>query len=336
MPGAVPSPSSRRAGFLRLRRALPAIFAFIFCSQCAAPHRASHSPRMDHSLTSWTCRDGKVLPCKHWPGEPAQPRAVFICVHGLSGAASDFWPVGESFPAKGYAAYALQLRGQGHDPAPRSRGDIHSSLQWRHDLLDFTALVHQRHPGVPVFWFGESLGALIIIDTLAALPAGQQTVAGMILTTPVVELRGNLKPEFWKNLGIRTLMLLAPRKRISLEALGNSEVQVTSTTTHRGQMQHTEHYVKDFTFRLFGQIEKLIRRTGANAARITVPALVLYTPNDVLTSREGVEAFFGSLASRDKSKVFFPESFHLILHDKDRPAALRAIENWAGQHAPRR
>jgi len=291
---------------------------------------------MDQPLTSWTCRDGKVLPCKEWPGTPRKPRAVVICVHGLSGAASDFWPVGESFPALGYAIYAMQLRGQGNDPDPRKRGDIANSRQWRQDLLDFTALVRQRHPGVPVHWFGESLGALIIIDTLASLPAGQQMVAGMILTTPVVELRGHLKPGFWKNLGLRGLILFTPNRRFSLEELGNSEVQVTSTTTHRGQMQHTEHYVKDFTLRLFGQIGKLIRRSGRSASRITVPSLVLYTPNDVLTSREGVEAFCERLASADKVKVFFPESYHLILHDRDRPAALRAIADWLGQRAPGR
>ena len=88
-------------------------------------------------------------------------------------------------------------------------------------------------------------------------------------------------------------------------------------------LKHIDHFPV-----LFGQIGKLIRRSGSNATRITVPALVLYTPNDVLTSREGVEAFFDRLASAEKLKVFFPGSYHLILHDKDRAAALQAIATW--------
>ncbi len=324
-----------RPGWKSAFRLRLALLPVLLC-QCTAPRGYSPVSRMDQPLTSWTCRDGKSLPCKEWPGAPRHPRAVVICVHGLSGAASDFWPVGESFPARGFAVYAMQLRGQGNDPDLRKRGDIRSSSQWRRDLLDFTAVVSRRHPGAPVYWFGESLGALIVIDSLASLPPGQKLVAGMILTTPVVELRGNLKPGFWKNLGLRSLILLAPCRRVSLEELGNSEVQVTSTTTHRGQMQHTEHYVKDFTLRLFGQIGRLIRRSGDSAARISVPVLVLYTPNDVLTSKEGVESFFDRLAAPDKSKVFFPDSYHLILHDKDRSAALKALSQWLDRQAPAR
>jgi acylglycerol lipase len=316
-------------------RVLAAGLLALLLSHCAHPARRPLHPalRMAPDLTQWTARDGKTLPFKFWTGAPPRPRAVVICVHGLSGAASDFWPVGESFPVKGYAVYGMQLRGQGHDPDVKRRGDIRSSMQWRADLLDFTALVRQRHPGVPVYWFGESLGALIIIDAVASLPAGQKTVAGIMLTTPVVALRGNLKLGFWKNLAVRTLLRIIPGKRTSLEGLGNSEVQVTSKTTHREQMQHTEHYVKNFTLRLFGQIERLIRQSNAAAGRIHVPVLVLYTPNDVLTSKEGVEQFYAAVASRDKNRVFFPESYHLILHDKDRSEALQRLENWLGQHA---
>ncbi len=290
---------------------------------------------MDPSLTSWTARDGKSLPSKHWPVATDHPRAVLICIHGLSGAASDFWPAGESFPAKGVAVYGMQLRGQGNDPERKLRGDIHSVRQWREDLVDYTALIRQRHPGVPVFWFGESLGALITIDATAALHGDQHTVAGIILASPVVALRDNLKLSFGRNLLLRTILRLWPGKRISLEAMGNSEVQVTSKTTHRGQMQHTEHYVKDFTVRLFGEVEKLIRQSSTAAGRITVPVLLLYTPNDALTPREGVERFFAALASKDKTSVFFPQSYHLILHDQDRAEALRRLSEWLVARAGR-
>lgn len=331
LPAAPHSRTAARGGLARRFTAALALLlmAPLFFCQCAAPRaRSQPALRMNPDASTWTCRDGKVLPFTHWPGAPAKPRAVVICVHGLSGAASDFWPVGESFPGEGFAVYAMELRGQGYDPDPKMRGDIRSSLQWRRDLLDFTDLVSRKHAGAPVFWFGESLGALIVTDTLASLPAKQQTVAGMILTSPVVEFRANLKLGFWKNLAVRTALVLCPARRISLERLGNSEVQVTSQTTHRQQMQHTPHYVKDFTLRLFAQIEKLVLRSGPAAAGINVPSLVFYTPNDALTPREGVEKFFSRLTSEDKASVFFPESYHLILHDQERSRALQVLLRW--------
>jgi len=323
---AFPAPVLRLAGAL--------LAALILC-QCAAPRFMRSIPVMDPSRTFWTSGDGKQLPCKHWPGEPKKPRAVIICIHGLSGAASDFWPVGEAFPPKGYAVYGMQLRGQGNDPDLKRRGDILSSLQWRQDLLDFTALVRRQHPGAPVFWFGESLGALITIDAIASLGDAQHGLAGIILASPVVALHPRLKLPFFKNLMVRSLLRFKPGKRISLEAMGNSEVRVTSGTTHRQQMERTEHYVKDFTVRLFGQVERLINGATAAARRIRVPVLVFYTPNDALTPREGVERFIDVVASADKTQVFFPESYHLIFHDKDRAEALRTLEKWTGERVPR-
>ena len=283
---------------------------------------------MNPSLSTWMAHDGKVMPFKQWSGEPGKPKGIIICIHGLSGAASDFWPVGEGFPEKGWAVYGMQLRGQGNDPDLKSRGDIWSSQQWRQDLLEFTALVNKRHPGVPVYWFGESLGALITIDTAGSLEEKQHIVSGIILASPVVSLRDNLRMSFFKNLVVRSLLRFWPGKRISLEALGNSEVKVTSGTTHRQQMQHTPHYVKDFTLRLFGQVEGLMRGTDADARRIHVPILVFYTPNDALTPHQDVEHFFDRIASPKKERVFFPASYHLILHDKDRAEALRRLEEW--------
>jgi acylglycerol lipase len=311
-----------------MRLAIVLLASVALLCQCATPPHMNKTPVMNLQASTWVAHDGKEMPFKYWPGEPRKPQGVIICIHGLSGAASDFWPVGEAFPAKGYAVYGMQLRGQGNDADPKMRGDIWSSQQWRQDLLEFTALVHQRHSGVPVYWFGESLGALITIDTAGSLEPNQKMVSGLILASPVVALRNNLKMSFLKNLVVRTLLRFSPGRRISLEALGNSEVRVTSGTTHREQMQHTPHYVRDFTLRLFGQIEKLMRGTDADARRIRIPVLVFYTPNDALTPHVAVEAFFSRLTSRDKERVFFPNSFHLILHDVDRAEALHRLQEW--------
>lgn len=287
---------------------------------------------MDVKAGTWTARDGKRMPFQLWPGAPAKPRAALICVHGLSGAASDFWPVGESFPAAGYVVYGMELRGQGNDPDKSARGDIRSRRKWIQDLQDFSALVRSRHPGIPVFWYGESLGALITLHA-AAGREGEAHVDGIILSSPVVELRENLRLGFFRNLAVRTLLSIAPGHRVSLEKLGNSEVQVTSQTTHRQQMEQTPHYVREFTLRLFGEVEKMIRGSGEAARRVRVPVLVMYTPHDALTSQESVERFCNAIVTGHVEKMFFPESYHLILHDTERETALRRLRVWLDRMA---
>jgi acylglycerol lipase len=284
---------------------------------------------MDTASSTWAPRDGKVLPFTRWPGGPESIRGVVICIHGLSGAASDFWPIGDSIPATGFTVYGLQLRGQGNDPDIKKRGDIRSRKQWLEDLQDFTALVKRRHSGTPVYWYGESLGALIAIHSAA----GPAKPDGIILSSPVIELRPALQLGLFKNIAFRAMLNFLPGTQISLESFGNSNIQVTSHTTHSGQMQHTAHYVPAFTFRLFAEIEQLIKTVPAAAAELHVPILVLYTPHDPLVSREAVEHFYDLIPAREKTKVFFPNSYHLILHDTERARAVQTVRDWLNRRS---
>jgi esterase/lipase len=140
----------------------------------------------------------------------------------------------------------------------------------------------------------------------------------------------------WKYYPLRLLIALIPWKRLALEDLGDSEVKVTNTSTHKGQMQHTSHYVEFFTLRLFGQIEKMVRQSDDAARKFQVPAFVFYTPNDVFSSKEQVEHFFNQVASPNKAKHFFPNSYHLLLHDVDRDAAVKLLTEWLEQQTSRR
>ena len=297
--------------------------------QCAGTGTLPRPARLslDVATSRWAARDGKVLPFTKWPGDPKPAQGVVICIHGLSGAASDFWPIGDTLPKQGYAVYGLQLRGQGNDPELKRRGDIRSRQQWLDDLEDFTGLVKRRHRGVPVYWYGESLGALIVTYAAASVEP-RAAPQGIILSSPVVELRGNLQLGLVKNFLLRAMLNFLPGQKVSLEALGNAEVQVTSQTTHRHQMQHTAHYVPAFSLRLFAEIEQLIKKAPQAAAKLQIPVLVLYTPHDPLVSQEGVERFYQLIASPRKTKAFFSESYHLILHDQERARAVKTVADW--------
>ena len=293
-----------------------------FLCQCA--HVKTVPPAL--TATEFTASDGKSMPYARWAAEAPPPKAVVICVHGLSGAASDFWPVGERFPKKEVIVYGLQLRGMGNDPDKKERGNIARGELWISDLLSFTQLVHQRHPKLPIIWYGESLGSLIVINAAAALPDGSPLVSGIVLSSPVIGFRQELPA--WKYCLIRTLVAILPGKRISLESLGDREVKVTGYSTHKQQMEKTPHYVEFFSLRLFRAIDKMVRRSEATAPRVRAPLLLLYTPNDIFTTREQIESFYAKIGSGDKSKIFLPNSYHLILHDVDRDQTLIDLENW--------
>lgn len=277
----------------------------------------------------WVSYDGKTMPCKVWP-VPAgvTPRGVVIAVHGLSGAKSDFWYLGEQLPQRGYTVYAYDLRGQGNDPVVAERGDIANQRVWRRDLATFHALIKRRHPETPVFWYGESLGSLITLHTAAALRGGSDP-DGIILASPVAGLRMALSGG--KRWLLDAAAALTPRTRYTLGELAGvdeSKLKVTSQSTHGGQMAVTPHFVSAFSLRLLSTIGEMLDRNPQAAHTLKMPVLFLASPNDVLSSADQIQALFAQVRSRDKKLLWYTRSYHLLLHDVQREEVVNDVSHW--------
>jgi alpha-beta hydrolase superfamily lysophospholipase len=325
-----------QAHMSRIVQAGGAMSWVLLLSQCAVMPPRIHPPSLGDA--QWQAADGKRLPFQRWPAAarnlPRSPKAVLVCVHGLSGAASDFWPLGQELPAKDIIVYGVQLRGQGNDPDANRRGDIRNAKEWRRDLIEFHDLVTAKHGRTPVFWLAESMGALIAMHTLVEQPAPPARIRGVVLLSPAVGLRDRVPP--WKYLAVRAAGVIAPGKRVSLTAFDEERVRamrITSDTTQASQAPKTPHFVNLQSLRLLRGIEKMMSSSDEAGRRLTLPILVLYTAHDPVSSREQVESWFMQIASEDKARLFFPNDYHLILHDNDRWEAVSQITRWILRHA---
>jgi alpha-beta hydrolase superfamily lysophospholipase len=279
---------------------------------------------------TWTSFDGKAMPCQKWlPPADVRLRGAVIAVHGLSGASSDFWFLGAGLPARGYAVYAYDLRGQGNDPVADERGDIRSSGQWLDDLETFHGLVRRRHPGTPVFWYGESLGSLICLHTAANRLPDRRDPDGIILASPVAGLR--MTVSHFRRWLLQTTASLAPKTRFTLGDLAGideTKLQVTSKTTHGGQMQQTPHHVGSFTVRLLAEVGRLLDDNPKAARRLRMPVLFLASPNDILSSPDQIQSLFAQVRSPRKKLLWYSRSHHLLLHDVQRSEVSHDLLRW--------
>jgi alpha-beta hydrolase superfamily lysophospholipase len=282
------------------------------------------------SQHSWTAPDGEAFPYSLWAAE-GTPRAIVIAVHGLSGAALDYEPLGAHLAKDGVSTYALELRGQGNDPVPQRRGDLARIEEWFVDLRAFFALVRGQHPGVPVFYYGESMGAALLTRFLAQAEKSEQP-DGLILASPVVVVPADTG--WWKRFVFHFFVLLTPKRRIDVSKFTKREDEenpakwVTRDPAHRRWFSTASHKITSYTFRFFKCLFDLIGGCLDAAPRIVVPVLVVYAANDVFISPAKVEEFFDRLGSVDKERELFPDSYHLLLHDFDRVQALTRIETW--------
>ncbi len=282
----------------------------------------------------WTSFDGSEFPFTRWlPPGGAAPKALVVCAHGLSGAAADFEQLGELFSSKGIAVYAYELRGMGKDPKKRRVGDLRSRKDWVADLDQFLSFARHQHRGVPLFAYGESLGALIMMHGYPSLSeVNRAKLRGLIYSSPVVSMQGELPPV--KDFFVRLAMKLFPRLKISLKALtGGGEVEVGEGEDHWDQMEQTPHFVSKMSLRLLGTIESMVKGSAAAAARIAKPVLVLYPGLDVFTPAADVETFFDGIAAADKSKRRFDESHHLLMYDKEREQVFGTALDWIRERA---
>jgi len=278
----------------------------------------------------WVSFDGKTMPWKEWPvAAGVKPKGVVIAAHGLSGAKSDFWYLGEELSKRGYAVYAYDLRGQGNDPVEAERGDISGQKAWKRDLATFHSLVKRRHPKTPVFWYGESLGSLIALHTAADLLGSRADPAGIILASPVAGLRMTMTG--FQRFLLEMAAKLSPRTRYTLGELAGvdeSKIKVTSTSTHGGQMAVTPHHVSAFSLRLLTTIGEMLDANPDAARRLKMPVLFVASPNDVLSSADQIQTLFFSMRSRDKKLLWYTRSYHLLLHDVQRAEVVNDVTRW--------
>jgi len=286
---------------------------------------------MTSTRHEWQAPDGQTFPYSLWdiPGA-RRPRAVIVAVHGLSGAALDFEPLGGHLVPHDIVTFAIELRGQGNDPRHGHPGDLAQVDDWYRDLSAFFALVRSRYPDSQVYYYGESLGAALL-TRFVAQAAEPDLPSGLILASPVVIL--DKKQPLLRDLLFRFFLRFYPTRRIDVAKFTKRDRDdpskwVTRDQAHRRWFETAPHRVTRFTFRFFKAIFDLINGCNEAAPKIKVPVLVIYAANDVFIKPARVEEFFARLGSREKELRFFSESYHLLLHDHDKTEVLDRIQAW--------
>ncbi len=302
------------------------------------PSGSPDAPK-DPTRFVWASPDGTLFPAREWlPPAGRNPRAICVAIHGLSGAAEDFEPLSEFFPQMGIVLLAPNLRSQGNDPVQNRRGnlgDFHALLR---DINAFIAEAKERWPGLPVILYGESMGAMLLVHREAL--AGANAADALILASPVVDLKGELSP-IQKTVFLSAGTLL-PWLRLDFGRMGTQTAinttgappRMTRDLVYEERLKNSPHKVSQMTLRFLKPLSTWILNSKKFAPSVKTPVLVMAAGNDVFISPQQVTAFCEKLGSADKELVVFPESYHLLLHDLDRPEVEQLIKTWLRKRVP--
>lgn len=285
------------------------------------PGQAAVPPEMagDRLLVS----DGAALPLRSWPvADGEAPRAVIIALHGFNEYSMFFDDAGHWFASEQrITSYAYDQRGFG---ASANRGYWSGENAMADDLADAIVSIRARHPGVPVFLLGESMGGAVILTLMA-----RQTppdVAGVILLAPAVWGRASMP--WYQTMALWVAAHTIPGTELTGRGLGIMASDNIEMLKARGRDPLVIKQTR--VDAVFGLVN-LMDRAMAAAASLRGPALILYGENDQLIPAGATAEMLKRMPPNldgHRRVGLYPHGWHMLLHDLQRQVVWMDIAAW--------
>ena len=244
-------------------------------------------------------------------------RAVIVIVHGAGEHSGRYEYVAQALTGDGYAVFALDHRGHGRSGGSRALIDSMDNAVADVDALVYDARV--RHPSVPIFMLGHSMGGTI---ALRYAIEHQHQLDGLVLSGPLAALEGAPAP--LRLIG-KALAAIAPKTPL---------IGVDPKVVSRDQAV-VDAYIADplvhhrkLPARTLAELAAAIDGFPETVTAITIPTLILYGSEDKLCPPAGSQMLAERIAAQDKSIKAYPGLYHEILNEPERDEVLADLRAW--------
>jgi len=298
-------------------RVVPLLLA-VLLGGCAGP---TLQPPKDPDLRLHLAReqavmdDGYGLPLRSW-GAPKGAHAMVLALHGFNDYSNAFAKLGPYLAAHGLVTYAYDQRGFG---ATAQHGRWAGTDRMIADMRSLVSLLRQRHPSLPLYLLGESMGGAVV------MAGGNTRVAGVVLVAPAVWSRDTMNPFErvalwaashtvpWLKVTGRGLHIWPSDNRKMLRALSADPLVIKATRIDA----------------LWG-VTNLMDRAAAAASHLRPPALILYGEHDEIIPRRAFCAMVHSLPPQDPGLqlVLYAQGWHMLTRDLEGPRVMADITAW--------
>lgn len=270
----------------------------------------------------YVAADGTALPLAVWPAAGGEaPAAVILGLHGFGDYRNAFEDPAKIWSAAGVTTYAFDQRGFGQSP---TRGRWPGTDTLADDAIAVARLVHARHPGVPFYVVGESMGGAL---ALVAADRGLET-DGLVLSAAAVRSRESLGP-----LASAGLWFFA--HTIPWMPAGPTSIDFKPTDNPKTieKLQKDPLMLRQPRFDMGYGLVELMDTARDAAERLNLPYMMLHGMGDRLVPTESVKIAIEVMPPRPDSKLaFYKNGYHLLMRDKDGPAVAADITAWISSH----
>jgi acylglycerol lipase len=246
-----------------------------------------------------------------------EPSAVVAIAHGAGEHSGRYAHVADRFAREGYAVYAIDHRGHGRSQGPRALIDrIDNAVADLDKLISFAA---GRHPGVPLFLLGHSMGGTVAVSYALA---HQDRLAGLILSGPLAAIDPVGAPT---RLAATALSRIAPRA--PAVAVDSSLVSRDPAVVEDYRRDPLVHHGK-LPVRTVAELAAAIEAFPDRVQAIRVPTLILYGTEDGLCPPRGSEMLARRIGSTEITARSYAGLYHEILNEPERDQVLDDVCGW--------
>ncbi|MBP0495633.1 lysophospholipase [Roseomonas sp. SG15] len=265
--------------------------------------------------------DGARLPMRAWlPEDP--PRAVLLCLHGFNDSRNFMTEPAPALNKAGLVVYAYDQRGFGGAP---HRGVWPGAETLAGDAAAAARLLKARHPDLPLFLLGESMGGAVLL--LAATRPSPPPADGYVLLAPAVWGRVTMP-----GIMVGLLDLLAhtlPRVAVSSGVPG---IMPTDNLAALRRMARDPLTIRETRVDTTKGLVDLMDDALAAAPRLgpgTPPVLLVYGARDQLVPPIATRALLERLPPAAPVRIaYYGDVHHMPLRDLRAPTVIGDILAW--------
>ncbi|MCD2451512.1 alpha/beta hydrolase [Methylicorpusculum oleiharenae] len=291
-------------------------------SGCAPVNYTTHPNVLPAQLINdwFITPDGASLPVRQWQPKTGNADAILIAVHGFNDYSHFFEDAGTYLSAQGIACYAYDQRGFGASPRRGLWGGVSEYTQ---DLALFIDLIKQKHPHLPVYLLGESMGGAIVIATVTRTTA---SVDGIILSAPAVWARSTMP--WYQTALLSTLSRTMPWLTLTGEGL---EIKPSDNVEMLRALGRDPLVIKKTRVDALHGLADLMDIAFLSARHIDAHTLVLYGQKDEVIPQEPTFKFLKALHTlhpQNKTVKIYQNGYHMLLRDLQAPTVWQDIASW--------
>jgi acylglycerol lipase len=246
-----------------------------------------------------------------------EPSAAVVLAHGAGEHSGRYAHVAQRLTGEGLALHALDHRGHGHSEGRRAYIDRTRNLVA--DLDQVVVLTRERHPGVPLFLLGHSMGGWL---ALAYALEHQDRLDGLLLSAPVAALEA-------ASAATRLIgkVLSAALPQLGLYAVDPSLVSRDPEVVRAYETDPLVHHGR-LPARTIGELASTVEGFPARVPEIELPLLVMHGTGDRIVPPAASLMVHDGARSEDKQLEMYEGLYHEILNEPEQQQVMDDLVAW--------